>query len=87
MTTWSVMQPPVVDTKDRFVGRVTVDEILDFVRERGEEEMLAQAGPREEEDVFASVWKSFRNRWAWLAVNLVTARAGMSTRRYTGSTE
>ena len=35
--------------------------------------MLAQAGLREEEDVFASVWKSFQNRWAWLAINLVTA--------------
>ena len=35
--------------------------------------MLAQAGLREEEDVFASVWASFRNRWAWLAINLVTA--------------
>ena len=39
----------------------------------GEEEMLAQAGLREEEDVFASVWKSFQNRWSWLAINLVTA--------------
>jgi magnesium transporter len=64
---------PVVDTNGKLVGRVTVDEVLDFVREHGEEEMLAQAGLREEEDVFASVWKSFRNRWAWLAVNLVTA--------------
>jgi magnesium transporter len=63
----------VVDTNDKLVGRVTVDEILDFVRERGQEEMLAQAGLREEEDVFASVWASFRNRWAWLAINLVTA--------------
>ena len=35
--------------------------------------MLAFAGLRGEEDVFASVWKSFQNRWAWLAVNLVTA--------------
>src|SRR5260221_13052044 len=35
--------------------------------------MLAQAGLEEEEDVFASVWKSFRNRWSWLAINLVTA--------------
>ena len=57
----------MVDTNDKLVGRVTVDEILDFVRERGEEELLAQAGLREEEDVFASVWKSFRNRWSWLA--------------------
>ena len=55
------------------VGRVTVDVVLDFVRQRGEEDLLAQAGLREEEDVFASVWASFKNRWAWLAINLVTA--------------
>jgi len=70
---YDLVSAPVVDTNDKLVGRVTVDEILDFVRERGQEEMLAQAGLREEEDVFASVWASFRNRWAWLAINLVTA--------------
>jgi len=63
----------VVDTNDKLVGRVTVDEVLDFVRRQGEEDLLAQAGLKEEEDVFASVWASFKNRWAWLAVNLVTA--------------
>ena len=70
---YDLVSAPVVDTNDRLVGRVTVDNILDFVRERGQEEVLAQAGLREEEDVFASVWHSFRNRWAWLAINLVTA--------------
>ncbi|HEX4882771.1 MAG TPA: magnesium transporter, partial [Casimicrobiaceae bacterium] len=70
---YDLVSAPVVDTNDKLVGRVTVDEVLDFVRERGHEEVLAQAGLREEEDVFASVWSSFRNRWAWLAVNLVTA--------------
>ena len=70
---YDLVSAPVIDTNGRLVGRVTVDEVLDFVRQRGEEEMLAQAGLRKEEDVFASVWKSFRNRWAWLAVNLVTA--------------
>jgi magnesium transporter len=70
---YDLVSAPVVDTNDRLVGRVTVDEVLDFVRQRGQEEMLAQAGLREEEDVFASVWRSFRNRWAWLAINLVTA--------------
>jgi magnesium transporter len=70
---YNLVSAPVVDTNDNLVGRVTVDEVLDFVRERGEDEVLAQAGLREEEDVFASVWKSFQNRWAWLAVNLVTA--------------
>jgi magnesium transporter len=70
---YDLVSAPVVDTNDKLVGRVTVDEVLDFVRERGEGELLAQAGLRAEEDVFASVWASFRNRWAWLAINLVTA--------------
>ncbi len=70
---YDLVSAPVVDTNDRLVGRVTVDEVLDFVRQRGEEDLLAQAGLRAEEDVFASVWASFRNRWAWLAINLVTA--------------
>jgi magnesium transporter len=70
---YDLVSAPVVDTNDRLVGRVTVDEVLDFVRQRADEEALAQAGLREEEDIFASVWKSFRNRWAWLAINLVTA--------------
>jgi magnesium transporter len=70
---YDLVSAPVVDTNDKLVGRVTVDEILDFVRESGEEEVLAAAGLRAEEDVFASVWDSFKNRWAWLAINLVTA--------------
>src|SRR5206468_12509951 len=39
----------------------------------GESELLTQAGLREEEDVFSSVWASVKNRWSWLAINLVTA--------------
>jgi magnesium transporter len=70
---YDLVSAPVIDTNGKLVGRVTVDEVLDFVRQRNEEEMLAFAGLRGEEDVFASVWKSFQNRWAWLAVNLVTA--------------
>jgi magnesium transporter len=70
---YDLVSAPVVDTNDKLVGRVTVDEVLDFVRASGQEDLLAQAGLREEEDVFASVWKSFQNRWAWLAINLVTA--------------
>jgi len=70
---YDLVSAPVVDTNDKLVGRVTVDEVLDFVRESGEGDLLAQAGLREEEDVFASVWASFKNRWAWLAINLVTA--------------
>jgi magnesium transporter len=47
--------------------------VLDFIREESENDLLNQVGLREEEDIFASVWKSVQNRWAWLALNLVTA--------------
>jgi magnesium transporter len=70
---YDLVSAPVIDREGKLVGRVTVDEVLDFVRAEGEEDLLAQAGLREEEDVFSSVWKSFQNRWAWLAINLVTA--------------
>jgi magnesium transporter len=70
---YDLISAPVVDTDGRLVGRVTVNEVVDYIREEAEHEQLAHAGLAEEEDIFASVWDSVRNRWAWLAVNLVTA--------------
>lgn len=70
---YDLVSAAVVDAAGRLVGRVTVDSVLDFVREQQEAERLAQAGLREEEDIFAGVWDSVKNRWAWLAINLVTA--------------
>lgn len=70
---YNLVSAPVVDPENRLVGRVTVNAVMDFIRENAESGMLAQAGLKEEEDVFASVWSSVRNRWAWLAINLVTA--------------
>jgi hypothetical protein len=63
----------VVDPDGKLIGRLTVDQMVDFIRERAEEEALQQAGLREEEDLFASVWKSAKNRSLWLAINLMTA--------------
>ena len=70
---YDLVTAPVVDPENRLVGRVTVNAVMDFIREDAESDMLAQAGLKEEEDIFASVWSSVRNRWAWLAINLVTA--------------
>jgi magnesium transporter len=70
---YDLVTAPVTDARGRLVGRVTVDAVLDFIRERSEAERLNLGGLREEEDIFASVWASARNRWTWLAVNLVTA--------------
>jgi len=70
---YDLVSAPVVDANGRLVGRLTVDEVVDVIREEGEEQALAQAGLREEEDLFASVWNSAKNRWLWLALNLFTA--------------
>jgi magnesium transporter len=70
---YDLVSAPVVDSTGRLVGRLTIDEVVDVIREEGEEAALAQAGLREDEDIFASVWRSAKNRWLWLAVNLCTA--------------
>ncbi|MEP6608763.1 MAG: magnesium transporter [Burkholderiaceae bacterium] len=70
---YDLVSAPVVDQAGRLIGRLTVDEVVDVIREEGEDAALAQAGLLEEEDLFASVWNSARNRWLWLAVNLGTA--------------
>jgi magnesium transporter len=70
---YDLVSAPVVDQGNRLVGRVTVDVVVDFIRQRNEAEQLSHAGLLEEEDIFASVWKSAKNRWLWLAVNLGTA--------------
>jgi magnesium transporter len=70
---YDLVTSPVVDQNNKLVGRLTVDTVMDFIREEAESDMLSMAGLREEEDLFASVWKSVQNRWTWLAINLVTA--------------
>jgi magnesium transporter len=62
-----------VANNGKLVARVTVDAVVDFIRERNESERLAVGGLREDEDLFAPIWDSLKNRWTWLAVNLVTA--------------
>jgi len=70
---YDLVSAPVVDEDGKLVGRVTVNVVLDFVRTESESDLLNQAGLLEEEDVFASVWKSAKNRWVWLGLNLCTA--------------
>jgi magnesium transporter len=70
---YDLVSAPVVDKHNRLVGRLTVDEVMDYIREESDSDRLSMAGLREEEDFFSSVWASVQNRWAWLAINLVTA--------------
>jgi magnesium transporter len=70
---YDLVSAAVIDEGGKLVGRVTVDRVVDYIRSKSESELLTARGLAEEEDIFASVWASVRNRWAWLAVNLVTA--------------
>ncbi|MEO8441685.1 MAG: magnesium transporter, partial [Betaproteobacteria bacterium] len=70
---YDLVSAPVVDSDDKLIGRVTVNSVVDFIREETDSEKLSAGGLREEEDLFASVWSSVKNRWTWLAINLVTA--------------
>lgn len=70
---YDLVTAPVVDENNKLIGRITVDTVMDFIREEAESDMLSLAGLSEDEDMFSSVWKAVQNRWTWLAVNLVTA--------------
>jgi len=70
---YDLVSAPVVNERGRLVGRLTVDEVVDYIREESEEDVLNMAGLRGDEDLFAPIWDSARNRWLWLSVNLCTA--------------
>jgi len=69
---YDLVTAPVVDESRKLLGRLTVDAVMDYIRDETETEKLSMVGLREE-DMFSTIWKSVQNRWAWLAINLVTA--------------
>ena len=70
---YDLVTAPVVDGEKHLIGRITIDEIVDVIREESDADMRNMAGLQEEEDLFAPVWDSVKNRWVWLAINLCTA--------------
>jgi magnesium transporter len=70
---YDLVSAPVVDERGRILGRLTVDVMLDTIRDEAEDDLLRRDGLSGEEDLFGPVWPSARRRWLWLAVNLMTA--------------
>ncbi len=68
-----LVSAPVIDDENHLLGRITVDDVVDVIRDEAEHTVLTMAGLDEEEDMFAPVVQSARRRWVWLGVNLVTA--------------
>ncbi len=68
-----LVSAPVVNEDGLLVGCITVDDVVDVIREEAEHSILTVAGLDEDEDMFAPVIHSARRRWIWLGVNLITA--------------
>ncbi len=69
---YDLVSAPVIDDQGRIIGRVTIGEVVDVIREDSDEQALSRAG-MQEEDIFAPITKALKNRAPWLLVNLVTA--------------
>lgn len=70
---YDLVSAAVVDEAGRLVGRLTVNEVVDVIREESEEDAYGAVGLDDEQDLFGSVWESAKSRWLWLGVNLCTA--------------
>jgi magnesium transporter len=70
---YNLLTAPVANDRGKLIGRVTVDAVMDFVRQDAENDALAMAGLRGAEDLFAPAVEAARHRSPWLVVNLVTA--------------
>ncbi len=68
-----LLSAPVVDSDFRVLGRITVDDVVDVIRDEAEHSLMSAAGLDEEDDMFAPVVKSAGRRALWLGVNLATA--------------
>ena len=64
---------PVVDGNDHLLGRITIDDVVDVIRDEADKSVMNRAGLSEEEDIFAPIVKSTRRRSIWLGANLLTA--------------
>ncbi|WP_428624742.1 magnesium transporter [Sedimenticola sp.] len=65
----------VLDAAGKLLGRITIDDIVDVIREESDRTLLRSAGLNEEEDMFAPVLPSARRRGLWLGINLITVFA------------
>ncbi|MGB0846769.1 MAG: magnesium transporter [Thiolinea sp.] len=69
----NLISAPVVDENHKLLGRITIDDVVDIIREEAEHSVMSRAGLDDEEDLFAPVFISTKRRAIWLGTNLMTA--------------
>jgi len=68
-----LISAPVVDEENNLIGRITIDDVVDVIRDEADHSILSMAGLSEEDDMFAPIIRSSRRRTVWLGINLITA--------------
>ena len=69
----NLISAPVIDENNQLVGRITIDDVVDVIRDQAEHSVMSMVGLDEDEDVFAPIIQSSKKRSIWLGVNLITA--------------
>lgn len=64
---------PVIDAENHLLGRITIDDVVDIIRENAEHSMMGMAGMDDDEDTFAPILPSAKRRTVWLSINLIAA--------------
>lgn len=70
---YNLISTPVIDDAERLIGMITVDDVVEMVREESQEDMLALGGVEADTGLSDTVFETVRSRFSWLAVNLATA--------------
>lgn len=70
---YNLVSAPVVDDNNHLIGRITVDDVVDVIRDEADRSLLSMAGLDEDDDMFAPVVRSAKRRAVWLGINLFTA--------------
>ncbi len=73
---YDLTSAPVINQNQELIGRITIDDVVDVIKEQAEHDIMASAGLQNESDIFAPVATTSRNRAVWLGVNLITALLG-----------
>ena len=69
----NLISAPVIDENNQLVGRITIDDVVDVIRDQAEHSVMSMVGLDEDEDVFAPIIQTSKRRSVWLGLNLVTA--------------
>ncbi len=72
-TRYDLVSAPVIDSDGRLIGRITIDDVVDVIKDEADHSLLGMAGLDEDDDAFAPVWRTARSRAIWLGANLLTA--------------